>query len=309
MTGPSTPTTPGSHSRGLAYKYGTITAIEGNIAYVKCQLTETISVRRDIMRAKGRLPEVGETWMLTREFDQWTFALVLTGGETSNSVPQEDVEGLVEDLDDINDTLTTHTGQIASNSSNITSNTNRLNQHDTQIAFLSRWAYGYPTIPEVAAFGNVMSSIPLFDAVHTVTVSGNGRYICLGSVPGAYLLTGVRVYVGAATAGSTILAGLFRGPIDNMTRVATASISSATTGMKTVNWSATYTTVPNEFIAVGLATTAAGVGVGGFESPIINNAPNAHVFVAGATSLLTTLVMGPTTPHGLTQGRHWVGLY
>ena len=119
MTTPSTPTTPGTHSRGLVAKYGEIIAVDGNIAYVRTSLTETIPVRRDIMRAKGRLPDVGETWSLVRELGYWTFGLILVGGEKSNQVPIADVVGLADELYNLNFQQTINISNIAQHTSQI----------------------------------------------------------------------------------------------------------------------------------------------------------------------------------------------
>jgi hypothetical protein len=296
MSAPSQPIYPASHSRGLAYKQGVVAAVEGNIAYVRTTLTETIPVRRDIMRAKGRMPEIGETWMITREFGMWSFGLILIGGDKTQTVLPSEVVGLEESLVDIQDTLDSHD--------------ERLDAKDDQIEFLTRFAYGWPPYPELDGFDNVLESISLFSSVHSVAVASAARYINLGTTPVLLPITGVRIFVSAAVAGSTIQLGLYRGPINNMVQIDTASVSSASTGMKSVNWTAVRQTVAGQCVAVGMATTASStVAVGGFESIIITNAPKAHVAVLGATTLLSTLVMGPTTPHSMTQGRHWVGLY
>lgn len=288
MSSPSTPTGPGSHSRGVAYKQGIVVAVEGDIAYVRTTLTETIPVRRDIMRAKGQMAEVGETWMLTREFDRWTFGLILTGG----SKPTADLAQLREDVDSLDagvDSLTNTVGDL----------------YDLVHA-TTLWS----SFPESELFGYTLSTVSIMDATTAVAVAGNGRYICLGSMQRTRVITGAKIYVAAALAGSTIQMGLYSGPINSMTRESTATVSSATTGMKTVNWASPQTVLAGEYLAIGLATTAVGtLSVSGFENAIISSSLSAQVFVSGATSLLTTLVMGPTSPHGQTQGRHWVGLF
>jgi hypothetical protein len=296
MSIPSNPTTPGSHSRGLVSKQGIIIAVEGNIAHVRTTLTELIPVRRDIMRAKGRLPEVGETWLLTREFGQWVFGLILVGGDKSNEVPQEDVVGLTDLLESIE--------------SDVVSQGSRLDDHDEALAYLSQYANNWASYQELTSFENVMESISLFSAVHSVAVASAGRYINFGAAVGTYPINGVRIFVSAAVGGSSIQMGLYRGPIDNMVLIDSISISSATTGMKSAPWSSAYSTTPGEHLAVGMATaTVSTLAVGGFESAIITNAPKGHVAALGATTLVSTLVMGATTPHSVTQGRHWIGLY
>lgn len=289
MTSPSSPTVPGSHSRGLAYKQGIIVAVDGNIAYVRTTLTETIPVRRDIMRAKGVLPEVGETWLLTREFGPWHFSLIVIGGDKPHIISQSDVEGLTEILGDHDE---------------------RLDHKDDQVDLLSRWVYSWNSLSEAAAFGNGWESLSVFSARDSVPVGGAGRYVNFGFLFEGQPITGVRVHVTGPVASSTILLGLYKGPIDNMIEVATASVGSASAGLKTANWSTPQTTVDGEHVAVGLATTASSsLTVAGCDTAIIGNTPRAQVSVVGGTSLLSTLVMGPTTPHSSTQARHWVGLF
>lgn len=289
MTSPSTPTMPGSHSRGLTFKQGIITAVDGNIAYVRTTLTDTIPVRRDIMRAKGRLPEVGETWMITREFGLWAFALILIGGEKSNSVPQSDVVDLEDDLEEI---------------------TGRLDDQDDQLTLLNRYMYSWASLQELSAFNNVLQSLSLFSAVHSVAVASAGRYVNFGLTPFQQLITGVRIFVTASVASSTIQFGLYQGSINSMQLIDITAVSTSSTGMKSVNWSTPHSTVPNQYLAVGMVTTASStLAIGGFESAIISNAPKAQVAALGATTLASPLVMGPTTPHSITQGRHWVGLF
>jgi hypothetical protein len=310
MTAPSVPLGPGSGGRGAAFKRGIVVAVEGNIAWVKTSLTETLPVRRDIMPAKGRLPEVGEQWMLTRPMTYWTFALILEGGSKSNDLGIGDIDGLqgaLDDvngsLDDVNESLTVVNGEIVTLDS-------RADQADAERAYLSRWVGSYTFLQEAALFGNIMMSMPMVCCTSSVAVSGAGRYVNFGAVPGAYLITGCRVAVSVAVAGATVTLRLYHGPMNNMASVATASVSGATVGMRVVNWSSTYTTVPGEYIAVGMATTTAGVSVAGFESFVVSNEPRAQVAILGATTTLNApLVMGPTSPHTITQGRHWVGLY
>lgn len=304
MTSPSTPTTPGSHSRGVLYKQGRVISVDGNVAIVQTTLTEKLTLRRDIMRAKGRLPDVGETWFLTKEFgSNWTFSLILVGGDKSNLVPQDDVIGLGDDLDDINDHLTS----LDSQSSVLDL---RADQSDLERAYLYRWVNNGASFQEAYNYGDLMSSLSRYSSLQSVAVAGAGRYIGLGITPGAYPFSGARVYVSASLAGATIQMGLYAGTaIDNFTQVRTASVSAATGGIKSGVFGSPYTSVPGQLIMVGLATTAGStVGVSGCENAIVNEL-RAQVAVIGATTLLSTVVMGPTSPHTVTQGRHWVSLF
>jgi hypothetical protein len=306
MTTPSTPTSPGSHSRGPLYKQGTVVSVDGNIAIVRTTLTETLTVRRDIMRSKGRLPEVGETWMLTKEFgNSWVFSLILVGGDKSNEVPQEDVTDLIGDLESLD-------ARIITNSSDITTLDVRADAFDGKFSYLYRWAYNEGVLTNAVIYGDLMPSISRHDALQSVAVAGAGRYINLGITPGAYLFSGCKLYVSAALAGATIQIGLYRATaVNGFTPVAgaTASVSAATGGLKTGTFTSGYTTVPGEYLAVGLATTAGStVAISGIEHPILNEQV-AQVADIGGTTLLSSLVMGPTSPYSSTQGRHWVSLF
>lgn len=303
MTAPSTPTTPGSHSRGALYKQGTVISVEGNLAIVRTTLTETLTVRRDIMRAKGRLPEVGETWLLTKEFSNWVFSLIVIGGDKSNLVPQSDVIDLTDDLDAL-DTRTT------SAEANIVGLDTRADAFDGKFDFLYRWAYVGGQLNEATIYIDYASSIPRYAALQSVAVAGAGRYINLGITPGAYQFTGCHLYVTGSVSGATIQIGLYHGTaLDNFVEVTTASVSAASGGAKSGTFAAPYTTVPGEYLAVGLATTTAStVAISGCENGILNSL-RAQVADLGATSLVSSLVMGPTTPYTTTQGRHWVSLF
>lgn len=303
MTSPSTPTTPGSHSRGTLYKQGTIISIDGTVAVVRTTLTETLTVRRDIMRSKGRLPEVGETWMLTKEFGYWVFSLILVGGDKSNLVPQEDIVGLDDALDDIDGHFTSIDGAISTLDT-------RADQSDVERAYLYRWLNNGASFEEAYLYGDLLSSLSRFSSLQSVAVAGAGRYINLGLTPGAYLFSGCKLYVSAALGGASIQIGLYAGSaISSLTQVRTASVSAASGGPKSGTFGSPYTSVPGQLIMVGLATTAGTtVAVSGCENGIVNEL-RGQVADLGGTSLLSTVVMGPTSPHTVTQGRHWVSLF
>ena len=86
MTTAGGPTQPGTTSRGSNQTRVTVQSVDGPIAIVTDQTGRTLQVRRDLMRAKGNPPVVGESWIIDKALgNQWTFALCLgvsTGGVT-----------------------------------------------------------------------------------------------------------------------------------------------------------------------------------------------------------------------------------
>ena len=78
MSSPITPTLPGSSSYGLAWKQVTVLSVDGNVAQVRDQLSQTFWMDRTNLRAKGDPPQVGETWIVDRSYlNDWTFALIV----------------------------------------------------------------------------------------------------------------------------------------------------------------------------------------------------------------------------------------
>lgn len=98
-SGLSQPTTPGSASRGFAYKAVFVQSIDGNSAVVTDTLTKTFTISMRKMPAKGIPPKVGEQWLVTRQYGMWTFALCLSA---PTSIQESDIDGLVEDLAALN---------------------------------------------------------------------------------------------------------------------------------------------------------------------------------------------------------------
>lgn len=62
-------------TQGFSQMECTVLSVEGDTAKVRDQLTRQIDVRRDIMRANGTPPAVGERWIISRDLmNTWTFA-------------------------------------------------------------------------------------------------------------------------------------------------------------------------------------------------------------------------------------------
>ena len=62
---------------GLDYITCKVNEINGRRAIVIDQFDRTMTVRIDVRRGKGPLPEVGETWLIDRTLGPWTFAACL----------------------------------------------------------------------------------------------------------------------------------------------------------------------------------------------------------------------------------------
>jgi hypothetical protein len=55
-----------------------VMSVQNDMATVRDQLNRQIDVRRDIARAKGGLPQVGEQWIISRDLlGDWTFAAII----------------------------------------------------------------------------------------------------------------------------------------------------------------------------------------------------------------------------------------
>ena len=276
MTGPSTPTYAGSHGRGLAWKQGTVISVDGLIAQVRTTLTEQLPVRRDIMRAKGRMPEVGEVWLLDRQFGgPWTFAQIVVGGEHGNQVPQGEVTGLVPILDTLQAAL-------------------------------------YQFSPDYAMFGDKMASVPrcVVAAGTSVGVSGHGRLIGLGYTPVAQTFLGIRCWITTAGASGVLGLTLYHGPngdMMNLQRVKFGTVAATSVGIKEYTFGSPWTSSAGDWLAIGLATSVANVAVQGILSSLVIDKRSA-VFVNGVSAMPDTASMGPDSPNGSTNGRHWVAL-
>jgi len=78
MSSPITPVSPGTTSYGLAWKKVAVLSVDGHIAQVRDQLSQTFWMNRTNLRAKSDPPEVGEEWIVDRSLgNDWTFAMVL----------------------------------------------------------------------------------------------------------------------------------------------------------------------------------------------------------------------------------------
>ena len=85
MTTAGKPVQAGTTSRGSNQTRVIVQSVDGQIAIVTDQTGRTLQVRRDLMRAKGNPPMVGESWIIDKALgNQWTFALCL--GTSVNGV-------------------------------------------------------------------------------------------------------------------------------------------------------------------------------------------------------------------------------
>lgn len=63
---------------GMAWLQCTVLQVDRDTATVRDQLGQNRTIRRDIQRAKGKPPEVGETWIIDRTYgNTWTFACIV----------------------------------------------------------------------------------------------------------------------------------------------------------------------------------------------------------------------------------------
>lgn len=94
----SQPVYQGSPSHGAAYKPVTVLSVDTNarVAIVQDSFGKNLSVRCDIMRAKGNLPAAGEQWIIDRQYGQWVFGAIINGATTGVIVPAANVPGLPE---------------------------------------------------------------------------------------------------------------------------------------------------------------------------------------------------------------------
>lgn len=100
MTAPaiSQPTYSGGVGHGISHKEVTVMTVDTSTRIATCRdrFGKTEQVRCDIMRAKGNLPEPRERWLIDRQYGQWTFAAILTGGTDGVIIPTDNVTGLNE---------------------------------------------------------------------------------------------------------------------------------------------------------------------------------------------------------------------
>lgn len=97
----SQPRNSGDTGHGFSWKPVFVSAIDktNSVRIATCtdQFGNNMSVRCDIMAAKGVLPEVGEHWMLDHKYGQWVFGAILNG--TTRGVEVSTVTDLPETLD------------------------------------------------------------------------------------------------------------------------------------------------------------------------------------------------------------------
>jgi hypothetical protein len=94
----SQPTYPGGTGHGIAYKPVTVVSVntETRIAVTRDSFGKYDNVRCDIMRAKGNLPAPREQWLIDRQYGDWVFGAIITGGTEGVIIPQDNVTGLNE---------------------------------------------------------------------------------------------------------------------------------------------------------------------------------------------------------------------
>lgn len=101
--GVSQPTNPGGGGQGVAWISGLVTAVDtpNNKAVVVDQLLQTHELPLNGMRAKGLPPQVGERWILHKQFGTWFWAGLLNGRSMGEEIPQSLVSGLTSSLNDL----------------------------------------------------------------------------------------------------------------------------------------------------------------------------------------------------------------
>lgn len=78
MSSPISPVNSGTSSYGLAWKSVTVLSVDGNVAIVRDQLSQTFKMDRTNLRAKGDPPEIGETWIVDRSLaNDWSFSMIV----------------------------------------------------------------------------------------------------------------------------------------------------------------------------------------------------------------------------------------
>jgi microcystin-dependent protein len=96
----STPNNPGSTGHGFAWQPVWVRSVDHDTRLAVCtdQFGKDLSVRCDIMRAKGNLPDPGEQWIIEKPYGQWIFGAIITG--TTRGVEVSNVTDLPEALED-----------------------------------------------------------------------------------------------------------------------------------------------------------------------------------------------------------------
>jgi hypothetical protein len=74
--------------QGIGSMVATVVSVSGNVAHVRDQTGRTLFVRRDFQRAKGPWPEVGEQWIIDKNYgNDWSFAMLITPSNTPLARP------------------------------------------------------------------------------------------------------------------------------------------------------------------------------------------------------------------------------
>jgi hypothetical protein len=75
---------PNSHSTGISTRQVTVSSITPDGTTALCVDKTGVEVRVPMLwqRAKGILPEVGETWILSQDLGQWSFAMIVATSAT-----------------------------------------------------------------------------------------------------------------------------------------------------------------------------------------------------------------------------------
>jgi hypothetical protein len=67
----------------LAWKSVSVLSVDGKVAIVRDQLSQTFKMDRTMMRAKAQPPMVGENWFVDRSYgNDWTFAMIINADIT-----------------------------------------------------------------------------------------------------------------------------------------------------------------------------------------------------------------------------------
>jgi hypothetical protein len=94
------PVSAGTTAYGLAWKVVSVMSVDGNVAIVRDQLSQTFKIDRTNLRYKGIPPQVGESWFVDRSLgNDWAFAQLvgtpLRPGPVYNVLTQADRDSIV----------------------------------------------------------------------------------------------------------------------------------------------------------------------------------------------------------------------
>lgn len=300
MTSPpgvSQPTHPGSPGQGPAWMMATVQSVDPakNIAVVVDQLTKTFNMPLNAMRAKGMPPEVGEQWVITREYGgAWAFAMLLNGSPTGEPIPQANVTGLPVQIAKIDPAIA------------------RLAAVEAKINYLESLS----NMSERWGFGDLMSSQSRYESRDPVHFDGfaNTIYALLGPAPrGGITVTWLTACV--TTVGTQpCFVGLYLGDtVTSMTRVANGSFPTTQLNVRSAVLGSPVVIPEGKLVALAftssdfgftLAAAAFGPAPGlltskmGWRMQAYNN----------ATSLPSSIDMSDTGGFTSTSARLWCAL-